>query len=176
MTTETENKADVKQGFKPDGQARKLLGNTDMFAGGCSYIYPDGIMIKLDKKIKQGKYESTIEVYHFYPCLITLWRTNYQDTDKRPITRIVCHNSKVLLDGIFKMEYYTDNCSENMKKRDMVCNTLTLITPSGATHRTDIFDGLISSDFTVQFDDTNMADVIKRLQDNPQGSHIEIHS
>ncbi|MFA5937405.1 MAG: hypothetical protein WC822_06045 [Candidatus Paceibacterota bacterium] len=176
MTSEVENKIELMQGFKPDAQARKLLKNTDLFAGGCSYIYPDGIMIKQDKKIRQGKYETTIEVYHFYPCEIPLRRSNYDDTDKRPITRIVCHNSKVLLDGIDRVEYYTGNCSENMKKRDMVCNTLTLITPNGAEHRTDIFDGLISSDFTVQFDDTSLAKVIENLKSNPQGSHIEVHS
>lgn len=170
--TITENKTELKTGFKPDAMAKKLL--TRFSFDVCSYIYPDGVMIIEKKKIKQGKYESSIEVYHFYPCAIKLRRSNYREIDNRPITRIVCHNSTVLLDGVKQVEYYTENTSENMKNRNMTCNTLTLITLNGAQHRTNIFD-FIASDYTVQFDDTTMQAVIDRLK-GEYYKYIEIHN
>jgi hypothetical protein len=168
----TITKTEKQVGFKPNATTRKLLARYSFDV--CSYIYPDGIMIIEHRKIKQGKYESVIEVHHIFPCIINLRRSNYRESDNRPITRIVCHNSTVLIDGILGVEYYTDNCSESMKNKGMTCNTLTLITLNGAQHRTDMFD-FIASDYTVQFDDNNLQEVTDRLLKDT-GAHIEVNS
>jgi hypothetical protein len=144
----TENKTELKIGFKPDSFARKLLLNSwDTVA----WLYPQGLVIREKKTLKQGKYSSQIEVYHIYPCKINLIRTNYKDTDSRPISRVVCHDGKTLLDGIKQVEYYSNNCSTAMEKRNLYCNTITIETLSGARHRSDDWPDLSLSYYTVQF-------------------------
>jgi hypothetical protein len=69
MTTETMTKPEIKQGFYPDAQARKVLSQP---FEKCAYIYPDGILVHEYKAAKTGKYQTRIEVYHAYPCEIPI--------------------------------------------------------------------------------------------------------
>jgi hypothetical protein len=147
-----ENTATTKeltQGFKPDNKAKKLLSN---YFDTCAYVYPDGVIIREKKTLKQGKYSKQIEVNHVYKCGIKLYRTNYKDQDDRPITRIVCHDTTTLLDGVKQFNYYANNCSTAMEKQGLSCNSLTLITLNGARHRADDWPDLLGSAYTVQFD------------------------
>lgn len=171
MENVIENKIELKKGFKPDNQAKKLLSNFE----NCAYVYPDGIMIREKKTIKQGKYQHTLDVYHVYPCEIRIARTNYRDADNRPITRIVCHNANVLLDGVKEFTYYANNASTIMEQKGLYCNSLTLVTLNGAKHRTDDWPDLLGSEFTVQFDNEYTIQKVVEIEKR-YGSVIEYHS
>lgn len=173
MTTETEIKKDLIKGFKPDNVFKRIVKGYSF--NHCAYIYPDGILLIEHKTVKSGKYETTIDVNHIWNCHIPIRETN----GFKRVTRIVCHNSTVLLDGISSIGIYYNNNSTAMERLNVTCNTLTLITLSGAEHRMDL-DFIIgnttikSGDYSIQYDDTSLFILADKLKS--EGANVEIHS
>jgi hypothetical protein len=158
-------------GFKPDALAKKLLSNFSNHA----YIYPQGVMIRTRIEVKVLSTQKKIEVFHVYPCEIQISRTSSTDPDRVPISRIVCDEASVLLDGIKRIEYFYNNCSEHMEKRGLTCNTVTLVTLSGARHRSDDWPDLLGSIYTVQSGTEFTWDRIIESETN-SGAVLEYHN
>lgn len=119
----------------------------------CGYVYRDGILIRADKVVRQGKQRATIERWFAQPGETKLWAGRHRESgmqDPVPIRRVVCHDASVLLDGLTSMEVSYNNGSKTSREKGLQCTTTTLVTASGARHYSTAIDGVLSDSYSPQ--------------------------
>ena len=108
--------------------------------GTCAYLYRNGVALTWTEEYK-GKH---VYFSAFHACEIRF-------SDER-LTRIVLHNSSLLLLGIpDTVKGYPNNKSEHMERMGITCKTIVLGYASGAEIRIDCFD-FLSADVAPQGD------------------------
>lgn len=87
----------------------------------CGYVYPDGVLIRADKKIVQAKRRAMVERWFAFPGDTKLSGCRYRPSGMQEsvkIDRVVCHDPLVLLDGLTSMEVaYSDGSSRSREMK-----------------------------------------------------------
>lgn len=170
--------------FKPKARVRKLIEKAR-----AAHVYSDGIVIWEERKARSGKLETTINVYHVFPCDIPIRSSDYGEGSwgsgplRGTAKSVGFHDPSLLLSGLDRVEVSYNSKSQSMEERGLNSTSVHLYTANGMHIDFNLWP-FLSSQLWVSPDPLNdhyggrtviesYTEFVERCTDH--GDHVEIH-
>lgn len=165
--------------FKPTKAEKKLLCRVQV-----AYVHKDGIAVWEQRRVKSGKFSTSIDVWHIFPCAIDFHVTDYGGENRfgeyrQPddVSRLVIHHPRMLAAGLESVRIAFGNSTEVMRERGGLNCTTTILSMEELEFTIDKVHGLIGGSVTVQPDpyDTYTSAAPASIRDYLENENVEVH-